>query len=98
MPARDGARGPTEEAAMLDASIPAVQSRRPELLWVGSGGWVACDPSVETTDPHRVLAYLECKDDRVYVLWVMGGAGVCEFGSIREALDELAQRMSPVAL
>jgi hypothetical protein len=83
---------------MLETSMPAVQPRRPELLWVGSGGWVACDPSLDATDPRRVVAYLECKDDRVYVLCVTGSAGVCEFGSIRDALDRIAQRLAPVAL
>ncbi|MGU3646088.1 hypothetical protein ACLBXX_14060 [Microbacterium sp. C23T] len=83
---------------MLETSIPAVQTRRPELLWVGSGAWVACDPSADPTDPRRVVAYLECKDDRVYVLWVAGTASVCEFGSIREALDQIAQRLAPVVL
>lgn len=83
---------------MLETSIPAVQPRRPELLWVGSGGWVACDPSVDATDPRRVVAYLECKEHRVYVLWVTGADGVCEFGSIRDALDQIGQRLVPVAV
>ncbi|HKP08961.1 MAG TPA: hypothetical protein VJU58_17060 [Microbacterium sp.] len=96
---RDEARtAATQEVAMLEASVSAVQARRPELLWVGSGGWVACDPSVDATDPRRVVAYLECKDDRVYVLWVTGGAGVCEFGSIRDALDEIARRLALVTV
>lgn len=81
---------------MLDTSMPDVRTRRPELLWVGSGAWVACDPAVDAADPHRVVAYLECKDDRVYVLWVAGAAGVCEFDSIREALDQIASRLAPV--
>ncbi len=83
---------------MLETSIPAVQTRRPELLWVGSGGWVACDPSIDAADPRRVVAYVECKDDRVYVLWVAGAAGVCEFGSVRDALEQIAQRLVPAAV
>jgi len=81
---------------MLDTSIPAVQARRPELQWVGSGAWVACDPSLAATDPHRVVAYLECKDDRVYLLWVTGAAGVCEFGSIGEAIEQITARLAPL--
>jgi len=83
---------------MLETSIPAVQTRRPELLWVGSGAWVACDPFVDAADPRRVVAYVECKDDRAYVLWVTGSAGVCEFGSIRDAVDEIAHRLEPPPL
>lgn len=83
---------------MLETSIPAVQAGRPELLWVGLGAWVVCDPSVDPTDPRRVVAYLECKGDLVYVLWVAGAAGVCEFGSIRDALEQIAQQLAPVAL
>ena len=63
------------------------QRRRPELLWVGNGGWVACDPEADENDPGRVLAYLECKDSVVYVLFVRGGADVLEFESLRAALD-----------
>jgi hypothetical protein len=42
-----------------------------------------------------VIAYLECKDSRVYVLWVSGATGVCEFPSLREALDAIAERLAP---
>lgn len=62
---------------------------RPELIWVGHGGWVACDASVAPDDPGRVLAYVECKDGLVYVLWVRGGGDVAEFDSIRHALDAI---------
>ena len=79
---------------MLTAPKSAEQARRPELLWVGSGGWVACDPLADPNDPHRVIAYLECKDERVYLLWVTGSAGVCEFDSIREALGAISDRLA----
>lgn len=80
---------------MLATRTTADRTRRPELLWVGSGAWVACDPAREADDPQRVIAYLECKEERVYLLWVRGSAGVCEFGSIRDALDRIAERLSP---
>ena len=79
---------------MLTVPISADGLRRPELLWVGSGAWVACDPAAEKDDPRRVVAYLECKDERVYLLWVTGSAGVCEFDSIRAALDAIAARLT----
>jgi hypothetical protein len=41
-----------------------------------------------------MVAYLECKDERVYLLWVTGSSGVCEFDSIRAALDAIAERLA----
>lgn len=78
---------------MHTTRVIAAGEPRPELLWVGDGGWVACDPSVSEHDANRVLAYLECKDGIVYVLWVRGG-GVDEFASLREALQATATRMA----
>ncbi|MFB8145970.1 hypothetical protein ACFC1W_04400 [Microbacterium sp. NPDC056003] len=66
---------------------------RPDLVWVGNGGWVACDTLADHSDPHRVVAYLECKDEIVYVLWVHGRAGVDEYRSLREALAAIAEGM-----
>ncbi len=80
---------------MLATTTGAQEARRPELLWVGSGAWVACDPAVDASDPRRAVAYLECKDGRVYLLWVGGSTGVCEFDSIRDALDKISERLTP---
>ncbi|MFE7845951.1 hypothetical protein ACFUTX_12270 [Microbacterium sp. NPDC057407] len=71
--------------------------RHPELVWVGSGAWVACDPAVAEHDPHRIVAYLECKDARVYLLWVGNPDGVHEFDTIRTALEAVSQRLEPLA-
>lgn len=65
---------------------PEVRAARTELIWLGDGAWVACDPRADENDPRRVLAYLECKDSVVYVLWVRDRIGVVEFGSLREAV------------
>lgn len=67
---------------------------RPELIWVGDGGWVACDPLATEHDPNRVLAYVECKVGIVYVLWVRGGGGVDQFVSLREAMEAIAAQMA----
>lgn len=67
--------------------------RKPELQWVGEGAWVATDPDADEHDPHRVIAYLECKDSRVYVLWVSGATGVCEYESLRDALSAISERL-----
>jgi hypothetical protein len=80
---------------MLAPTRTARRDRHPDLQWVGDGAWVASDPSADQSDPHRVIAYLECKDSRVYVLWVSGATGVCEFPSLREALDAIAERLAP---
>lgn len=62
---------------------------RPELTWVGESAWVACDASLDHSDPHRVMAYLECADDRVYVLWVHDKRAASSFDTLREALDAI---------
>lgn len=82
---------------MLATPATPYRDREPELQWVGDGAWVASDPAAAENDPHRVIAYLECKDSRVYVLWVSGATGVCEYESLREALAAIAQRLAPVA-
>lgn len=74
----------------------AQKSRHPDLVWVGSGAWVACDPAAVENDPHRVIAYLESKDNRVYLLWVRDPEGVHEFGSIRAALEAISLKLQPL--
>lgn len=69
----------------------------PELLWVGNGAWMACDPAAAEDDPGRVIAYVECKDSIVYVLWVHGRERVDEYSSIGEALVAVGQRMTRLA-
>jgi len=64
-----------------------VRTAKPELLWLGQGAWVACDPSLPEDDGRRVIAYLECKDHIVYVLWVRDPRGVVEFPTLRDALN-----------
>jgi hypothetical protein len=78
---------------MLASTPTARPDRTPELQSVGVGAWVASDPAAGANDPHRVIAYLERKDSRVYVLWVSGATGVCEFGSLREALSAVSERL-----
>ena len=58
-----------------------------ELVWMGSGGWVAYDTSVPENDARRVLAYLECKDQHVDVTWVRDQRPDERFASLREALQ-----------
>lgn len=61
----------------------------PELIWVGDGGWVACDPTLPRSDPRRVIAYLECKDHQVYVLPVRSRSVARSYETPREALEAL---------
>jgi hypothetical protein len=82
---------------MLAPTPTERRDRQPDLQWVGDGAWVASDPSADQNDPHRIIAYLECKDSRVYVLWVTGSTGVREFDSLRDALDAITERLAPVA-
>ncbi|HEX5728603.1 hypothetical protein [Microbacterium sp.] len=64
----------------------------PELIWVGDGAWIACDTSMPDTDPHRVIAYLECRNSRVSVLWVRDRQEAGLYETLREALDEVTAR------
>jgi len=82
---------------MLAPSPAARSDRQPDLQWVGDGAWVASDPASDVNDPHRVIAYLECKDSRVYVLWVSGATGVCEYDSLRDAIAAISERLVPIA-
>lgn len=58
-----------------------------ELIWMGSGGWVAYDTSLPENDPRRVLAYLECKHNHVDVTWVRESRTDERFDTLREALE-----------
>ena len=63
----------------------------PELIGVGDGGWIACDARVAPGDPHRIIAYLECKDGQVYVLPVREHHDVCCFDTLERALDAMTE-------
>lgn len=67
----------------------------PELTWVGDGGWVACDPTLPTNDPKRVIAYLECKDHTVFVLWIRERADAACYDTLRDALRAITASASP---
>ncbi|UYK39668.1 hypothetical protein [Microbacterium terricola] len=70
-------------------SLIADRPLRPatELLWVGDGGWVACDTALAKTDPRRVIAFIECKEHRVRVQWVRDRCDVSVHDTLREALQ-----------
>jgi hypothetical protein len=59
---------------------------RAELIWIGSGAWVACDMNAPEHDPHRVLAFLECRQQHVDVTWVRKAPRTERFDGLREAL------------
>jgi hypothetical protein len=77
------------EGAMRQSRGPA-EEPAPELIWVGDGAWVAQDPAMPADDPRRVVAYVEHKDHRVYVLWVRDRRDVCVYESLREAITAVA--------
>ncbi|MCR2763111.1 hypothetical protein NQ152_06250 [Microbacterium sp. zg.B48] len=83
---------------MSTGQLSADRKSSPELVWIGDGAWVARDTRLAENDPHRVVAYLECKDHRVYVLWVRGRRDVSCFNSLREALTEIAASAGAFAL
>jgi hypothetical protein len=77
------------EEAQMSIEVESPRSTGPELIWVGDGAWVAHDPSLPEGDPRRVIAYMEHKDRRVYVLWVRDRQDVCCYETLREALDDV---------
>lgn len=60
-----------------------------ELIWVGNGGWVACDRGVPDEDPRRVIAFVEHRDHHVDVLWVRERREAGCYETLREALQEI---------
>lgn len=62
------------------------QTVHAELLWVGDGQWCACDSAVAADDPRRVIAFLDCKDQHVDVVWVREQRADERFDTLREAL------------
>lgn len=71
----------TERPSGTPAERPAA-----ELLWVGDGAWVACDPTLGETDPRRVIAYVECRDHAVHVMWVRERRCPTRCRTLRDAL------------
>jgi hypothetical protein len=82
-------RGGLAEENLMSWSAEAPDHPVTELLWVGDGAWVACDPALEEGDPRRVIAYLECKDRCVRVQWVRDRLDLCVYETLREALQEV---------
>jgi hypothetical protein len=83
---------------MSSVEVVSRDEDTPELIWVGDGAWVACDRRLAETDPHRVIAYLECKNQQVYVLWVRGRKDVCCYDTLAEALQVVAAASAAHAL
>lgn len=68
------------------SGTPAAGGSSAELLWVGDGAWVACDPRLDASDPRRVIAYVECRDHAVHVVWVRERRRPTRCRTLREAL------------
>lgn len=69
------------------SEAPVPDTPAAQLLWVGDGAWVACDPLVLENDPRRVIAYVECRDHAVHVLWVRERRRPTRCRTLREALE-----------
>ncbi|MBM3716395.1 hypothetical protein ACO03V_06905 [Microbacterium sp. HMH0099] len=67
-------------------SLDSDATTRTELLWVGDGGWCICDAARDDDDPHRVLAFAQCRDHVVDVTWVRTPRPPERFETLREAL------------
>ena len=73
----------------------AAHTPAPVLIWVGDGAWVARDPGIPADDARGVIAYLEHKDHRIYVLWVRQRQEVCCYDTLRDALQAVAAACTP---
>lgn len=82
---------------MSSAHVLSPQESSLDLLWVGDGAWVACDTRLDQNDPRRVIAYLECKDHQVYVLWVRIPQEVTCYATLREALQAVTSAADDAA-
>lgn len=80
-----------QEELMITADTRVADDAAPALIWVGESGWVACDTAVPENDPRRVIAYLECKNRRVEVLWVRDRHGVSGYETLAEAMHAVAE-------
>ena len=76
------------------SSLKANPPTRAELRWVGSGAWCAYDRSLDKNDARRVIAFLECKNDHVDVVWVRERRPPERFDSLRSALVAVELAMS----
>lgn len=60
---------------------------RLELTRVDNDCWRLCDGALPTTDPARIIAFAEKKDDgRVSVLWLQERSDPEEFSTFEDAL------------
>jgi hypothetical protein len=81
----------------MSTQLESPRSTTPELIWVGDGAWVAHDRNLPEGDPHRVVAYMEHKDRRVYVLWVRDRQDVSCYDTLREALADVTSACTRMA-
>jgi hypothetical protein len=60
-----------------------------ELVWVGPGHWIVCDPRAGAGDPRCVLAVVERMSAGGYELRARGRSRVIEFPSLPAARDTI---------
>lgn len=74
----------------MTMEVLSPRTAAPELISVGDGAWVARDPTAADNDARRVIAYIEHKDHRAYVLWARERQDVCCYETLRDALLDVA--------
>src|SRR3954451_15607410 len=79
---------PTDQrggSSNADAAAHVEESHRVQLTWIGNGAWRACDVTIPADDARCLIAYVECVDHHVEVLWIGARRPPSFFGSLREA-------------
>jgi hypothetical protein len=70
---------------------------RIELTRVGEGCWRLCDPALHESDPRRLVAFVECAEDHVTVLWLRDTHADTRFDTLEDALAAADSLLAPRA-
>ena len=86
---------PRHSASTMKSTNAARSSgeHRAELKWLGNGAWCARDTAVATDDSRCVIAYVECVEDRVEVMWIGRRRPPSVFASLRDAYIALNESL-----
>ena len=85
---------PLGRTPKMTNGAPRSREHRAELTWLGNGAWCARDTRVPTDDARCVIAYVECVDDRVEVMWIHTRRPLSTFRSLRDAYTALNESLS----
>jgi hypothetical protein len=93
---------PTADAVRINQSRRSGAMAEPapariELTRVGKGCWRLCDPALHESDPRRLVAFVECAEDHVTVLWLRDTHADTRFDTLEDALAAADSLLAPRA-